>query len=134
MKLLSFFFLLVFIPACKPGIPKNVLPPDKMRPVLWDMLEADEIREYYGPAADSSLSRILKHAEYYQVIFRIHKTTEQDFKTSMHFYMGHPALFKPILDSLQAAADRTTTTNMDSSYNKYKHRLPDSVKKRPPAN
>ena len=134
MRFLYCFFFLIIIPACKPGIPKNVLPPDKMQPILWDMLQADELREYYGAAADSSFSRILKHAQYYQVIFKIHNTTEQAFKTSMHFYMGHPKLFKPILDSLQSFSDRTTATNIDSSYNKYKRRLPDSLKKLPPPN
>jgi hypothetical protein len=133
MRFLPYFFLFLIIPGCKPGIPKNVLPADKMRPILWDMLQADELREYYGPRADSSLSRILKHAEYYQVIFRIHKTTEQTFKASIHFYMAHPALFKPILDSLQATVDRTPATN-DSSYLKYKRHLPDSIKKLPPPN
>jgi len=99
MKYLIFFLFL--LSACKQQIPDDVLPPAKMNPVLWDVLLADEISAQIG-LTDSAFNKLAKHAEYYQAIFRIHKTDEETFKRSIRFYMGHPALFKPVLDSLQS--------------------------------
>lgn len=124
----SLLFFLVFICGCKPDIPKDVLPPAKMQAVLWDVLQADELAEQYAHA-DSSFLKILKHARYYQAAFKVHRTTEETFKKSIRFYMEHPAFFKPILDSMEAAGNRRQKT--DSLVNKKpKVILPDSVKRK----
>jgi hypothetical protein len=129
MKYFFFLCFLLVLQACKPAVPKNILPPAKMQAILWDMMRADEMVEYYSPG-DSAFAKLLKNTQYYQVIFRMHKTTEAIFKASMHFYIGHPKLFQPVLDSMQASADRLEKAS-DTSTAKFRKHLPDNVKKSP---
>ena len=126
-----FLVLLIFLAACNSEIPDDVLPPDKMQQVMWDMMLADEMILQYK-MTDSSFARAAKQSRYYQAIFRIHNTTEETFKKSTKFYMEHPALFKPILDSMNAAGDRKqrsidTTIHVPDSL--IKKRSIDSIRK-----
>ena len=97
------FFICIF--SCKSSVPKDVLPPKKMQAVLWDVMQADEMAEYYS-AKDSSFRNLSKHVEYYQKIFAIHKTNKEDFTRSLKYYENHPAALKTILDSLQKFGER----------------------------
>jgi hypothetical protein len=91
----------------KPPIPKNVLPPEKMQSVLWDLLRADELANYYIPS-DSSFKTLDKHDSLYQDIFSIHKISKEDFKRSMKYYQSRPDLLQTIMDSLQHTADSSS--------------------------
>jgi hypothetical protein len=125
------FLFLFLISSCKPSIPKDVLPPSKMNPVLWDILLADEMASQYS-ITDSTFNKLEKHAEYYQDIFKIHKTDEQTFKRSIRFYMEHPALFKPVLDSLQSRGDKMQQ-GVDSTSHPTRS-ISDTLHKRPVGN
>ena len=70
-----FVLLIVVFASCKSKIPKDVLPPDKMQKVLWDVLLADEMTTQLRNT-DSTFRRVAKQARYYQAIFKIHNTTE----------------------------------------------------------
>lgn len=83
-----------------------MLPPKKMQAVLWDVMQADEMAEYYSQK-DSSFKELSKHADYYQKVFAIHKISKSDFARSMKYYQDHPASLKPILDSLQSFGQRS---------------------------
>ena len=94
-----FCFLLI---CCSPKepIPNEVFPVKKMQAVLWDVMRADEIANYYK-AKDSTIDLLSKHIQLYDTIFSIHKVTKEDFKRSLQFYQSRPDLLKIILDSLQ---------------------------------
>jgi hypothetical protein len=100
---LKIFLLLVVLTGCskKESRPKDVLQPEKMEDVLWDMSLADEFVINYI-MKDSALNKKNESTKRYQQIFTIHKTNLTDFKKSLRFYEDHPLLFKPILDSLGA--------------------------------
>jgi Domain of unknown function (DUF4296) len=100
---LKIFLLLVVLSGCskKESRPKDVLQPEKMEDVLWDMSLADEFVVNYI-MKDSVLNKKNESTKRYQQIFTIHKTNLNDFKKSLRFYEDHPLLFKPILDSLNA--------------------------------
>ena len=126
-----FVLIIVFLSACSSEIPEDVLQPDKMQKVMWDIMLADEMILQYK-MTDSSFARAAKQSRYYQSIFRIHNTTEETFKKSTKFYMEHPALFKPILDSMNAAGERKqrsidTTIHVPDSL--IKKRSIDSIRK-----
>lgn len=97
--------ILAFLISCSTSIPKDVLPPEQMKIVLWDVLRADELAGY-NLTSDSSLNRIQTYTGYYQQILDIHKISRERFNKSMLYYRNHPALFKVVLDSLQNYADR----------------------------
>jgi hypothetical protein len=97
------FVVLIF--SCKSSVPPDVLSPKKMQAVLWDVMQADAMAEYYG-ATDSTFKSLSKHADYYQKIFGIHKISKEDFTRSLTYYEDHPVRLKPILDSLQGFVQR----------------------------
>ena len=126
-----FVLIIVFLSACSSEIPEDVLPPDKMQQVMWDIMLADEMILQYK-MTDSSFARAAKQSRYYQSIFRIHNTSEETFKKSTKFYMEHPALFKPILDSMNAAGERkqrSIDTTIDVPDSLIKKRSIDSIRK-----
>lgn len=105
MKGLPVLIFAVLIFSCRPSVPPGVLPPEKMQSVLWDVLQADEMADYYAEK-DSTFRTLSRHADYYQKIFTLHKITRQDFKKSLDYYQDHPERLKTILDSLQHYGER----------------------------
>lgn len=101
MKNLLILFFAVFIFSCKSSVPDDVLPPKKMQAVLWDVMQADAMAEYYA-MNDSTFTGLSKHVDYYQKVFSIHKISKEDFIRSLTYYENNPARLKPILDSIQS--------------------------------
>jgi hypothetical protein len=113
--------------SCKSSVPKDVLPPQKMQAVLWDVMLADETADYYS-VKDSSFRKLSKHVDYYQKIFAIHKISKEDFTRSLAYYTDHPATLKTILDSLQSFGERHQ--RMDSLKKSIKPAVVDSIRKK----
>ncbi|HWI91933.1 MAG TPA: DUF4296 domain-containing protein [Flavisolibacter sp.] len=105
MRTLGILVIVILIFSCKLSVPKDVLPPKKMQAVLWDVMQADEIAEYYS-VKDSTFHSLPKHAEYYQKVFSMHKITKEDFKKSLAYYESHPVVFKAVLDSLKSFGEK----------------------------
>jgi len=110
MRNLLILIVAACILSCKSSVPKDVLTPKKMQAVLWDVMQADEMTEYYS-SKDSSFRGLPKHVEYYQKVFAIHKISKQDFARSLNYYENHPADLKIILDSLQKFSERLQKTD-----------------------
>ena len=105
MNRFLFLIFIIFISGCQPSVPKNVLPPSKMQYVLWDLIRADEMAQYYI-SFDTSFEKAAKSKEWYQTVFHVHHISKEDFKRSLQYYQDHPALLKKVLDTLQSFADR----------------------------
>lgn len=105
MRSLRILIFTVIIFSCKSSIPKDILPPKKMQAVLWDVMQADEMAEYYS-AKDSTYRELSRHTDYYQKVFSIHKITKDDFTKSLAYYENHPAILKTVLDSLKSFGER----------------------------
>jgi hypothetical protein len=116
MRRVKILFFVVLLFSCKSSVPKDVLPPKKMQAVLWDVMQADEMAEYYS-GKDSTFRGLAKHVDYYQKVFSIHKINKEDFTRSLTYYEDHPASFKIVLDSLQNFAERLQKA--DSLKNSY---------------
>lgn len=116
-------FCLLLLNGCH-SAPENILPPSQMQSVLWDVMQADEMTDFYA-AKDSSFKTMKKHVGYYQTIFSIHKIKKENFVKSLNYYEAHPAKFKTILDSLQSFAEK-----MQKADTLKKPRLDSSAKKK----
>lgn len=103
-KTLSLVLVILLITACNSGIPKNVLPPARMQSVIWDLMRADEMTNFYLDA-DSSYAGLEKHEALYQQILSIHGISREEFKKSLRYYESNPKYLKTVLDSLQHYAD-----------------------------
>jgi len=99
-----FFFIILIISnfACirDNKIPKDVIPQNQMRKVMWDLMRADAyVTDFI--MKDSSRDKKAESAKLYEKVFDIHFTTRETFKKSLAFYQSRPDLFKAISDSLR---------------------------------
>jgi len=82
-------------------IPKDILPQNEMRKIMWDLMRADAYVSTFI-MKDSTKNQKTESAILYEKIFDIHSTTQESFKKSLTFYQNRPDLFKAISDSLKS--------------------------------
>lgn len=105
MRLSPLFVLFLFITSCSSTdkIPETVLSAEKMKPVLWDMILADQYILSKDPNEDSLKSEaIIKFEE----VFAKHKIDKEIFYNSFRYYEEHPDLLKVLMDSVTAYGTR----------------------------
>lgn len=100
MRILFFLSVVFAASSCTSSIPKEVMSPEKMGAVLYDVIRADEMTDFLL-ANDSTYRVFSKRASLYDTIFQLHAVKKQEFQKSLKFYQGRPDLLKEILDSLQ---------------------------------
>ena len=105
------FILLASVFSCRSGetIPDNVLPPEKMEKILWDMVRADQLVTDYILPKDTSLKPEIESIRMYQQVFRIHQVSREEFQRSLDFYKTHPDFLKPVVDSIIATVNTAPT-------------------------
>lgn len=98
-KLIFLFCFTAFLLACSDsGVPKGILPKEKMQEVLWDLIRAGEFVEGY--IKDTGRLKTNAALDWYDRVYKLHNTTEAEFKKSYAYYQQHPLLMKEMLDSL----------------------------------
>jgi len=102
---MRFFCLLcvtIMMAACANDskMPKDVIPQQKMKEVLFDVLRAQEYASTkYGfdtLAVNKNMAVML------QQVFEIHKISKENFYDSFQYYEAHPDKNKELFDSLTA--------------------------------
>jgi hypothetical protein len=89
----------------KDSVPFGILPVDKMSPILWDIIEADQYAAILvkdSTHVDPKLERLRLYAQ----VFRTHGITREKFQKSYNYYKEHPEINKTLYDSLAAQGDR----------------------------
>ena len=102
MRFFFFIILIILNFACirDNKVPKDVIPQNQMRKIMWDLMRADAyVADFI--MKDSTLNKKAESAKLYEKIFDIHSTTREVFKKSLAFYQSRPDLFKAISDSLR---------------------------------
>ena len=103
MRFFLFIILIISIVGCKEDnkIPKDVIPQNEMRKIMWDLLRADAyVADFI--MKDSTCNQKEESALLYEKIFDIHSTNREAFKRSLSFYQSRPDLFKTVTDSLRS--------------------------------
>ena len=103
MKFFLFIILIISNFACirDNKVPKDVIPQNQMRKIMWDLMRADAYVTDFV-MKDSTRDKKTESAKLYEKIFDIHATSQEAFKKSLVFYQNRPDLFKVISDSLRA--------------------------------
>lgn len=100
--------LIFLLAACSDAdeIPKDILPQEKIEPVLWDIIVADQFYRDY--ILKDSLLKPVKNERYklYEEVFAFHKISRPVFEKSFRYYSEHPKLLKNLFDSLSASANK----------------------------
>lgn len=91
--------------SCSRDIPKDVIPIDKMKFIMYDVLYAQEAAQLSVDAKDTAATKS-KTFELYDQVFAIHKITRQDFDRSFKFYEAHPDKIKILFDSVANYGNR----------------------------
>jgi hypothetical protein len=107
--------LLIFA-ACsnKPEVPKNILPPEKMEAVSWDLVRADGLLSSTA-AADTITPALDKRTQLYGEVLRIHGVTKETFRQSLQFYENRPDLLKIVFTKMVEKANQLPTVKSPTS-------------------
>jgi len=102
MRFFLFIILIISNFACirDNKVPKDVIPQNQMRKIMWDLMRADAyVTDFI--MKDSTCDKKVESIKLYEKIFSIHSTTRETFKKSLAFYQSRPDLLKVINDSLR---------------------------------
>ncbi len=106
MRIAAILFLLVMLAACSSRpVPKEILLPEKMQKIVFDLIRADEFINNYV-MKDSTINIKIRRIELYEQVFTIHHTNREEFFKSYKYYEQHPEKHKVLFDSLYALANR----------------------------
>lgn len=106
MRSSSIIVIIAFLYSCSSsGIPGNVLPPEKIQPIIFDLLRADEYVNNFT-LRDTLLKREKEAVKLYEQVFQIHKVSAEEFYKSYKYYQAHPDKNKVLIDSLNAFVNR----------------------------
>ncbi|SFP71935.1 DUF4296 domain-containing protein [Parafilimonas terrae] len=98
-------FLFVFS-ACgteDKKIPDNVMQVDKMKLVMWDLLQAGNYATIQKEK-DTSIKQL--NTAYMVQVLQLYKISKDDFFKSFDYYQTHPELNKILFDSINAYSQR----------------------------
>ena len=106
MKCFVFVIAVLIVSCSGPSVPKDVLPPDKMEAVLYDIIHADEFFDFYS-LQDTAFQKKAKRISLYDSISHIHSISKETFQKSWRYYQDRPDMLKEIFESLYEKADTT---------------------------
>ena len=112
MRIILLLVGLALINSCgnKEKIPDGILKPQKMQAVLWDVIKADAFTAEFIKK-DSTKNATAENLKLQQQIFAIHKVSKADFYNSYDYYKTNTVVFKKIVDSMIAHAERKNVFN-----------------------
>jgi hypothetical protein len=105
-----YLFFALFLVSCYSDnkVPSELIQPDEMKNVLWDVMSAqtwaNEIVKKDSSANMTAEMKVLS-----QKVFEIHKIDSARFSKSYNWYIKHPLVLKPIFDSMYAQKQRADT-------------------------
>ena len=90
------------------SVPYGILSVDKMYPIMWDMIEADQYAALL--AKDSAhVDAKLERLRLYEQVFRLHDISREKFQKSYNYYKEHPEITQILYDSLEKQGIRYRT-------------------------
>ncbi len=96
----SFIILCIIgFSSCSKSVPFGIIEPEKMEKLLWEQMKADAYtREYLFK--EGNLKVVEENIKLQQKIFLKYNTSQKSFYKSYQYYLEHPDLIRPLLDSI----------------------------------
>lgn len=101
----AIYLAVCFFTACTGHGSKDIIPKEKMKSILVDIVTASEWNNVLM-AKDTTLRNAKLNLQFYQAVFEKHHITKDQFYNSYHYYNERPSEMKILLDSTYALADR----------------------------
>lgn len=96
-RFLSIIIFFVLIQGCKSGLPKDIIQPEKMEKVLFDIHVVDG---YIGTFVNLDTTKIIA-SSYYNGIYKKHGIDSALFNKSMNYYYTHPVILNDIYTKVE---------------------------------
>ncbi|MBP8067176.1 MAG: DUF4296 domain-containing protein [Pedobacter sp.] len=95
-RIFAFFIICVALYACKPGIPSDVIQPDKMEKILFDIHAVDG---YIGTLQKPDTAKIVA-SSYYNGVYKKFEIDSSIYVHSLNYYYGRPDLLNKMYENL----------------------------------
>src|SRR5690242_929573 len=105
-KLIYVLPVVVFFTHCTPKdqrIPKNILPVDSMKIIVWQLIEAGDYATFLK-GKDTTVKSL--NTAYFSQVLQLHHLDKPAFFKSFNFYQTHPYFNDILFDSVNAYAQR----------------------------
>jgi hypothetical protein len=101
---------LILLTACSHEREREgIISEKEMQKILWDIIQADQFNIQFLKK-DSAKEKVKEETmKLYDEIFQIHHVSREQFKKSYQYYINHPEITKPMLDTLAARANLQRT-------------------------
>lgn len=121
MKQSFFTILLIIFFSCsgKDHIPSDIMKPDKMQKILWDVARAQALSAEIA-RKDSAVNEIAETKVLNEKIFSLYNISEKDFNKTYNWYTSHPDILRSVLDSLGAQNQRDNEQSIKRKANPIK--------------
>jgi DNA polymerase sigma len=96
-RFLSIIIFFILIQGCKSGIPKDIIQPNKMEKVLFDIHVVDG---YIGTMINQDTTKIIA-SSYYNGIYKKHGIDSALLNKSMNYYYTHPVILNDIYTNVE---------------------------------
>jgi hypothetical protein len=104
-QLLLFFFMQLIVIGCKDEVPQDLIGVDPMAEIIFDISLAEGYAESFL-LKDTTLLKDSVYQSEINKVLQFHKTTPTIFSKSYTYYTNKPVLFKQVMDSANARAQR----------------------------
>lgn len=105
LVLIALFIMMVARCTDKTRVPADILPKDKMRDIMWDLMQVNEYAQNYL-SKDTLKNYKKERTVLYQQVFNLHEINKSEFNKSLDYYMSRPDLTQAIFDTLAARQAR----------------------------
>jgi Domain of unknown function (DUF4296) len=102
--------------AGKDGVPRGIIPRDRMEQVMWDMAQADQYVALYLAKDSAHIDRKKETLKLYETVFRLYDVSLEQFRKSYRYYLDHPELGQLLFDSVIARGVRARTEMYDRPF------------------
>jgi hypothetical protein len=101
----------------KDGLPKGVLPINKLKVVMLDVFQAEAFTEQYIKK-DTTKNLALENAKLQQQIFKRHNVTKESYYKSYNYYNKSAETMKILMDTITIYGERQRGDFMQNRYSK----------------
>lgn len=114
-KLLVGFSILFFIScSSKQDIPSEIIQPEKMKVILWDVVRAQYLA-HLRAQKDSLTTESLETKILTAKVFKIHNVTMEKFDKSYAWYVKNPEVMSVFVDSLYVQKQRDAHPSIEKA-------------------
>ena len=112
-------FTLLWSCSEKNKIPSEIIQPNEMQNILWDVMRAQALSTEIA-RKDSNINEIAETKVLTQKVFEIHNISSKAFTLSYNWYTNHPDVMRIVFDSLNAQNQRKTQLEMKEKHHPLK--------------